>query len=122
MHEDVYFTIIGNKTSSLMASSCALGALSVKESSTTIHRMKELGEALGMAFQIKDDLLDFVGDKQKLGKPVGNDILENKITLPLIAALRNADNGKRTEVLKKLGDGADEDDVKEVVEFLNQYL
>lgn len=72
--ESVYYEIISGKTASLLASSCAAGASSVTENEEVIQRMREFGENVGMAFQIKDDLFDY--GEAKIGKPTGNDIKE----------------------------------------------
>jgi octaprenyl-diphosphate synthase len=87
--EDVYFDIITKKTASLIASCCACGTASVTEDEETIEKMRAFGEAVGIAFQIKDDLFDY-GFGENIGKPTGNDIKEKKMTLPLIHALNNA--------------------------------
>lgn len=97
--EEVYFEIIRKKTASLMATSAAVGTCSVTQDAEVIERMRLFGEYAGIAFQIKDDLFDF--QKTNLvGKPVGNDLHEKKITLPLIYALRNAKTGEQNEILK----------------------
>ena len=95
--EEVYYTIIRQKTASLIASCCAAGAASVSTDETLIAKLKKFGELVGMAFQIKDDIFDY-GDGDRIGKPTGNDIRERKITLPLIYAL----NGEDQEVRKEL--------------------
>ena len=87
--EAVYFDIIRKKTASLIASCCACGAASVTSDENVIDRMRAFGEAVGIAFQIKDDLFDY-GDGTNIGKPTGIDIKEKKMTLPLIYALNNA--------------------------------
>ncbi len=87
--EAVYYEIIKKKTASLVASCCACGASSVNTSAESIEKMRAFGEAVGMAFQIKDDLFDY-GDGINIGKPTGIDIKEKKMTLPLIYALSNA--------------------------------
>lgn len=86
--EDVYYEIIRRKTASLIASCCAVGASSVGAGQEVIDAMKEFGLKVGIAFQIKDDLFDF--GQEEIGKPVGIDIKEKKMTLPLIYALNNA--------------------------------
>lgn len=87
--ENIYFEIIRKKTASLISSCCGVGASSVKASPETIEIMKEFGELLGIAFQIKDDLFDYQLANNS-GKPSGIDIKEQKMTLPLIYALNNA--------------------------------
>lgn len=86
--EDIYYEIIRQKTATLIAACCSLGAASVKPQSQHVDTMRKFGELIGMAFQIKDDLFDY-GDAQ-IGKPTGIDIKEQKMTLPLIYALNNA--------------------------------
>ena len=83
--EDVYYEIIRQKTATLLAACCAMGAKSVDAEEEFVSKMHDFGELLGMAFQIKDDLFDY-GD-QKIGKPTGIDIKEQKMTLPMIHAL-----------------------------------
>jgi octaprenyl-diphosphate synthase len=87
--EDVYFEIIRQKTATLIAACCAVGARSVGQSAEVVERMRLFGEKVGIAFQIKDDLFDY--GEAEIGKPVGIDIKEKKMTLPLIYALRQAD-------------------------------
>ncbi|MFL5729148.1 MAG: polyprenyl synthetase family protein [Cytophagaceae bacterium] len=87
--EEIYFEIIRQKTASLIASCCAVGASSVSASDETISKMKTFGEKVGMAFQIKDDLFDY-GSDYEIGKPLGLDIKEKKMTLPLIHSLSKA--------------------------------
>ncbi|MFD1551579.1 polyprenyl synthetase family protein [Putridiphycobacter roseus] len=86
--EEVYFEVIRKKTASLIASCCAAGAASVTEDETTVATLKKFGELVGLAFQIKDDIFDY-GDSEAIGKPTGNDIREQKMTLPLIYVLNN---------------------------------
>ncbi len=86
--EKVYYEIIRQKTATLIAACCSLGAASVKPNSEDIEHLRKFGELIGMAFQIKDDLFDY-GDTA-IGKPTGIDIKEQKMTLPLIYALNNA--------------------------------
>lgn len=87
--EDIYFEIIRQKTASLIASCCGTGAASVTDDQGIINKMIAFGEALGIAFQIKDDLFDYETEA-KTGKPTGIDIKEQKMTLPLIYALQNS--------------------------------
>jgi octaprenyl-diphosphate synthase len=87
--EEIYFEIIRQKTASLIASCCAVGAASVNSSDEMVVRMKNFGEKVGMAFQIKDDLFDY-GSDYEIGKPLGLDIKEKKMTLPLIYSLNQA--------------------------------
>lgn len=88
IEEDVYFEIIRQKTASLIASACSSGAASILNDRDEVEKMRLLGEKIGMAFQIKDDLFDY--GNQDIGKPRGIDIKERKMTLPLIYALNKA--------------------------------
>lgn len=88
INEDVYYQIIRQKTASLIASCCAVGACSVGAGAEIVKKMHAFGEKVGMAFQIKDDLFDYGEDE--IGKPLGIDIKEKKMTLPLIYALNQA--------------------------------
>jgi len=97
IEESIYYTIIKGKTASLFASACAAGVASTTKDETLIQQAKLLGEKLGMAFQIKDDLFDYGTDA--VGKPVGNDIKEKKMTLPLIFALNNASRSTRNKII-----------------------
>ena len=87
--EDVYIKIIKQKTASLLAACCAIGAKSVNSSEKEVLNFHEFGELIGIAFQIKDDLFDY--GKTKIGKPTGIDIKEKKLTLPLIHAINIAE-------------------------------
>jgi len=96
--EQVYFDIIRRKTASLLASCFAVGAASTGSGDEVITKMYKIGENLGMAFQIKDDLLDF-GEGDNIGKPTGIDIKEKKMTLPLIYLLNNSDNKQKRQYI-----------------------
>jgi octaprenyl-diphosphate synthase len=97
LEESVYFEIIRNKTASLLAAACAAGAWSTTGNDEVAEKMRTFGEAVGMAFQIKDDLFDYTA--QNIGKPTGNDIKEKKLTLPLIYTLNNVDKKTRKELI-----------------------
>ena len=116
--EGVYFDIIRKKTASLIASCCACGAASVTNDEKVIDRMRAFGEAVGIAFQIKDDLFDY-GDGTNIGKPTGIDIKEKKMTLPLIYALNNAsfwDKHKIINIVKN--NNNDPKKVAEAIDFV----
>jgi octaprenyl-diphosphate synthase len=116
--EEVYFEIIRQKTASLVASCCAAGAASVTRDEDVIARMKEFGELVGMAFQIKDDLFDY-GSGDGIGKPTGIDIRERKMTLPLIFALNNADKPTRRRIKNLIRNHNEETEkVREVIQFV----
>ncbi|MCI0473516.1 MAG: polyprenyl synthetase family protein [Ignavibacteria bacterium] len=98
--EETYFKVISDKTSSLIKTCCKLGALSATQDAAKIENMAVYGENLGIAFQLRDDLLDYTGRKKLLGKATGNDLKEKKFTLPLLVALRNAPKKKASEIMK----------------------
>ena len=88
--EEIYFEIIRQKTATLIAACCATGASSAGADEEEVEKLRLLGEKIGLAFQIKDDLFDYESSVSLIGKPVGIDIKERKMTLPLIYALNNA--------------------------------
>jgi octaprenyl-diphosphate synthase len=96
--EEDYISVIADKTGSLIATSCAIGAASANISEEDIASLKSYGEYLGLAFQIRDDLLDYTGDSKKTGKQLGIDIKDRKITLPLIYALRHSAKGDQNRI------------------------
>ena len=96
---DDYFAIIYQKTASLLGVSAALGALSVGASRENVDRMRKFGEAIGIAFQIQDDILDF-NRQNNTGKPANNDLREHKITLPLIEVMERKSEEERKEILE----------------------
>lgn len=96
--EESYFRMVSDKTASLISASCRIGPLVVGAPRELVEALSKYGEYLGLAFQIVDDLLDFTGDAATLGKPVGHDFCEGKITLPLIQALAAAGEAGRSEV------------------------
>jgi len=115
--ESLYFEVIKGKTASLIAAACACGASSVTKDEEMVKKMRLFGEKIGMAFQIKDDLFDFGTDD--VGKPVGNDIKEKKMTLPLIYALKNAPNSTKRKIIKIIKKNNNQPKkVAEVIEFV----
>ena len=97
LNETVYFDIIRRKTASLLASSCAAGAYAASQEEVLTEKLRQFGEKVGVAFQIKDDLFDY--GTEDVGKPTGNDIKEKKLTLPLIYTLSHLDKATRREVI-----------------------
>src|SRR5664279_570276 len=119
--EEDYFKIIISKTAALLSACTACGARSVSEDAETIQLMKELGENVGIAFQIRDDILDYEGTGIT-GKIVGNDIKEKKITLPLIHALENSANSKRRHILNIVKSRKKtKSEISEVISFVIEY-
>lgn len=116
--EEVYFEVIRKKTASLIAGCCAAGAASVTNDEETVKTMKKFGELVGLAFQIKDDIFDY-GDDETIGKPTGNDIREQKMTLPLIYVLNTAElevKRKLINIVKKHNEDAVK--VKEAIQIV----
>ena len=97
IQENIYFDIIRQKTASLIASACASGASSTTTDEAQITRIKLMGEKIGIAFQIKDDLFDY--EEAEVGKPRGIDIKERKMTLPLIYALNKTDSATKRKII-----------------------
>lgn len=117
--EDVYFEIIKNKTASLIASACEVGAASTINDDKEIEQMRLMGEYIGMAFQIKDDLFDY-GEKE-IGKPRGIDIKEKKMTLPLIYTLNNCSKPEKKWIINTVKNhNEDKDKVDELISFVNK--
>lgn len=118
IQEEVYFTIIRQKTASLIASCCACGASSVGASKEVVDKMWEFGEKIGIAFQIKDDLFDF-GFGEQIGKPTGIDIKEKKMTLPLIYALNQASFMDKRRIINTVKNhNEDSKRVAEVIDYV----
>ncbi|HBI02183.1 MAG TPA: polyprenyl synthetase family protein [Flavobacterium sp.] len=118
--EDIYYEIIRQKTATLIAACCSLGACSVlPENQEIVERMRKFGELIGMAFQIKDDLFDYTDDA--IGKPTGIDIKEQKMTLPLIYTLNNCTPKEKSWLINSVKNhNKDKKRVKEVINFVKQ--
>ena len=117
--EDIYYEIIRQKTATLIAACCSLGACAVNGTTEEVENMRKFGELIGMAFQIKDDLFDY--GSAKIGKPTGIDIKEQKMTLPLIYALNNSDAKEKTWVINSIKKhNKNTKRVKEVIAFVKE--
>jgi octaprenyl-diphosphate synthase len=115
--EEVYYEIIRRKTASLIASCCGVGASSSGATEDVVAKMKDFGEKIGMAFQIKDDLFDYGDDE--IGKPLGIDIKEKKMTLPLIHALSKTGWMEKRKILSIVkNESSKPRKVKEVIDFV----
>ena len=115
--EEIYFEIIRQKTATLLAACCAMGAQSVSDDEEAVEQMRDFGELLGMAFQIKDDLFDY--GEAKIGKPTGIDIKEQKMTLPLIYTLNNVSSKERKWLIHSVKKyNTDKKRVKEVIQLV----
>lgn len=116
--EELYFDVIRQKTASLIASCCACGAASAGADQETVEKMRLFGEKIGIAFQIKDDTFDFGTDN--VGKPVGIDIKEKKITLPLIYALNKANSSERKRMINLVKNHQDDPKkIQQIIDFVN---
>ena len=117
--EQTYLEVIYKKTAVLFGACCAVGASSVEANQETIAKLKYFGEQVGIAFQMKDDLFDY--GKAKVGKPLGMDIREGKITMPLIYTLREVDAGQRRKILYAIKKPKkNEQTIKETIEMVRQ--
>lgn len=115
--EDIYYEVIRQKTATLIASCCACGAASAGADAATVAKMRLFGEKTGMAFQIKDDLFDFGTDD--VGKPLGIDIKEKKITLPLIYTLNKVSTKEKHHIINLVKNhNEDSSKVAEVIHFV----
>ncbi len=103
MTEDVYFDMINQKTASLIATSCELGAITTSKTDQDRKATFDFGENLGMAFQIKDDLFDLLGSEHDTGKDGGGDVKKNMITLPLIFSYSHMTKSENRRLKKLLG-------------------
>jgi octaprenyl-diphosphate synthase len=119
--EKTYFQIISDKTASLLSTCTRIGAASVTKDRKIIESMKEYGENLGMVFQIRDDLLDYVGRKSITGKPTGLDMKEKKLTLPLIHSLSKAPRSQAKQMIRAIKHGANRKELHELVDFAHEY-
>ena len=117
--EIVYFEIIKKKTASLISSCCKIAAVSVTKQKKIIESVSRIGENIGIAFQIKDDLFDY--GKRKIGKPRGIDIKEKKLTLPLIYTLNELDKRKRRWLINSIKKhNKDKSRVKEIISLVKE--
>lgn len=118
IEEDVYFEIIRQKTASLISAACEAGASTATENKEEIEALKNFGEKIGIAFQIKDDLFDYGEDN--IGKPKGIDIKERKMTLPLIYALQQSSWLEKKKIIFNMNRRSkNEKVIKEIIQFVN---
>ncbi|NHF60910.1 polyprenyl synthetase family protein [Flavobacteriaceae bacterium TP-CH-4] len=117
--EEVYYDIIRQKTATLIAACCAMGAQSVSSDKDQVAVFRKFGELCGMAFQIKDDLFDY--GEERIGKPTGIDIKEQKMTLPLIHVLGNCNSKEKKWLINSVKNyNKDKKRVREVIDFVKQ--
>ncbi len=115
--EDIYYQIIRQKTASLFARCAMNGALSVDATDEEVRNAYDFGMAIGMIFQIRDDIFDYF-DSKEIGKPTGNDMAEGKLTLPIIHALKKTANQEMLELAKKVKKGfVKDEEIHQLVKF-----
>jgi len=119
LNEDTYYSIIRGKTASLLSSACGAGASTTFSEESSIEKMQQFGEKVGMAFQIKDDLFDY--GVQDIGKPTGIDIKEKKLTLPIIYTLNHCENSLRKKIINIIkNENRNKDKVKFVLDLVKK--
>jgi octaprenyl-diphosphate synthase len=118
--EQDYFQLISDKTASLISACCEIGAMTTQANPAQRMALKNFGLNLGIAFQIKDDLLDYESHVRILGKPVGHDLKDKKITLPLLYAFGDSDDHEKKKVVRMLKNGVKRKEIDQIVEFIVQ--
>jgi octaprenyl-diphosphate synthase len=120
--EDVYLKVVQGKTAALFSAAAKVGGVIAQAPQAHIDALFEYGDALGIAFQIVDDLIDVIGDTNKMGKNVGDDFRERKLTLPFIKAIAKADDKERAFWKKTIENGKQEDgDLETALELLHKH-
>jgi octaprenyl-diphosphate synthase len=120
--EDTYYRIIADKTASLISSCCEIGAISGTDDLNYQAHMAKYGEYLGMAYQIRDDIFDIKSSAKLIGKPVGNDLKEKKITLPLIYSFTRSGKAETKEIVRLIKAGnLKKKDIKQIKEFIELH-
>jgi len=118
LDERTYLQIIAEKTASLFAASCESGGIAAEADQKSKEQLKNYGLNLGLAFQITDDLLDWIGETEKTGKGLGNDLKEGKITLPLIHTLREAEESSRKKIFGLLENDFNQKDFNQILSLI----
>ena len=121
INEETYLKIIMGKTASLIATCTEIGAVSARVSDEQRKDLRLFGENLGMAFQIRDDLLDFIGKKNITGKQIGKDMMEKKLTLPLIHALEKAPKHEAIKIIRTIKNYKKKKELDSVIKFVEDY-
>jgi octaprenyl-diphosphate synthase len=119
-NEETYLRIIGDKTASLFSACTIVGAASATTDPEMQSRMEQFGEDLGLAFQIQDDLLDYLGTQSIIGKPTGSDLREKKLTLPIIYALSAGNRADARKALRLVRKGAGTAEIRWVLDFVER--
>lgn len=119
LSEEAYFSVISGKTASLFAACMRVAAYGVGASEAELEQLAQIGELIGLIFQIRDDVFDYFPSTSEIGKPTGHDIMEGKVTLPLLYALQHApiEESSCMRMLLEREEGLSEEDVTTLVEF-----
>jgi len=122
INEDIYFKVINGKTASLFSAACQVGAMCTKINQEKIDALKSFGTNFGMSFQLIDDAIDYSSSTTMLGKNVGDDFREGKVTLPIILAYLRSNNHEK-EFWKKTIRNLDQnkDDLSKAIEIVGKY-
>ncbi len=121
LDEKSYYKIISDKTASLLSTCAEIGARSATEEQVKIEKLRDYGEYLGIAFQIKDDILDYTGKSRLLGKPLGEDIRERKLTLPVIHALEMATDSEKKKMIGKIKKVTRGNNIDLIFDFIHKH-
>jgi octaprenyl-diphosphate synthase len=116
--EETYLKIVSDKTASLLSTCTEIGAASTTSDPERRRQLRDFGEHVGIAFQIRDDLLDYLGRKSVIGKPTGIDLKEKKLTLPLIHALTNGSRSDAKQAIRIVKNGAKSKDIRWIMDFV----
>lgn len=120
--EDAYMQVIGAKTAALFAASCEIGAVIGEKPCAEQDALKSYGKNLGIVFQLVDDVLDFSAEQAKLGKSVGDDFREGKVTLPIVLAFRRGDETERTFWRRTIEElDQNDNDLKKAIDLMNKH-
>lgn len=119
--EQIYFDIIRKKTAVFIQGCCQTGAMAVYAPAEMVAALSQYGFHIGMAFQIADDLLDYVGNPLRMGKPAGSDLREGKITLPFILALRDAQPADRQRLIELVQTPGKDGEIEQAVQIIHRY-
>ena len=120
MSEEAYYEMVSDKTASLFSTSCQLGAITVTKDDNMRNALTNFGEKFGLVFQIKDDLLDIMGNVEGLGKPAGFDLKKNMLTLPLIYLLNSLEPKQYKNITRKLKNHVKKSELKEIRNLIEE--
>jgi len=119
--EEVYLDMIADKTAALISACCELAVVTSGQNGVVRENLKEFGEKVGLAFQIRDDILDFEGRRTVIGKPTLGDVKEKKLTLPLIHAIRSAEFSDGRRIIKQIKRGLHHSEKQGVLDFIHKH-